>query len=387
MTERAYFDWNATAPLRPEARDAMAEAMALPGNPSSVHTEGRAARAVLEKARAQVATLVGAQPKNVTFTSGGTEANSIALTPDVEHSHGKEPRDRLLISAVEHPAVKMAGRFSPDRIDEIKVTGDGVVDLDDLRRQLSKTKRALVSVMLANNETGAIQPISQIAAIVHEAGGLLHVDAVQAAGKIVVDINALAVDLLVISAHKLGGPKGIGALIRRDEAIRPLPLVSGGGQERGTRGGTENLIGIAGFGAAAAVAYATLSANMTHMLGLRGRLEKGLLAATPGARIVAANAERLPNTTMIAVPGIKAETAVIAFDLAGVAVSAGSACSSGKVAGSPVLAAMGIDPEFARGALRLSLGWETTETEIESLLTAWNKVISPLTKGQQGIAA
>jgi cysteine desulfurase len=387
MAERAYFDWNATAPLRPEARAAMVAAMDLPGNPSSVHGEGRAARGILETARERVAKLVGALPKNVTFTSGGTEANTIALTPDIDTASGRGPFDRLFISAVEHPSVRVAGRFAADAMTDIPVTADGLVDLPALRQLIASAQRPLVSVMLANNETGAIQPISEIAQIVHEAGGLLHVDAVQALGKIPIDINVLQIDLLVVSAHKIGGPKGVGALIRRDEAVRPTPVVSGGGQERGLRGGTENLIGIAGFGAAAEAARQSLPEIHARMKAMRDRLEARLKAATPNAVVISAAVDRLPNTTLIAVPGLKAETAVIAFDLAGVAVSSGSACSSGKVAGSQVLAAMKIDPDVARGALRLSLGWETTDSELETLISAWNKVISPLAKGQTGIAA
>jgi cysteine desulfurase len=387
MKDRAYFDWNATAPLRPRARAAMVSALAQPGNPSSVHAEGRAARALIERAREQVAALVGASPKNVTFTSGGTEANMLALSPATGIAATTQLRDRLQISAIEHPSVRSGGRFASDRIEEIRVTDQGVVDLDDLRRRLSNGGRPLVSVMLANNETGVVQPISQIAQLVHQAGGVLHVDAVQAAGKIAVDINALGADLLSLSAHKIGGPHGIGALVRREESIKVRPLVTGGGQERGVRPGTENVAAIAGFGAAAETAKADFQANNSRMAALRQRLESRLVAMSPNAAIFSARADRLPNTTLVAVPGLKAETAVIAFDLEGIAVSSGSACSSGKVAASHVLAAMGVEPDLARAALRLSLGWETTESDLEQLLNAWNKLISSLAKGQTGIAA
>jgi cysteine desulfurase len=387
MTGRAYFDWNATAPLRPEARAAMLKALELAGNPSSVHADGRAARNTIEKAREQVAALVGVPAKNVTFTSGGTEANMLALTPDIEVGSEKAPRDRLLVSAIEHPSVRAGGRFAPDAIEDIKVTPDGIVDLDYLRRKLATTKRALVSVMLANNETGAVQPIPKIARIVHEAGGLLHVDAVQAAAKIAVDMKALDADFMTLSSHKIGGPQGAGALVRKDDAIRVKPLLTGGGQERGGRAGTENVAAIAGFGAAAAATVGALKTEASRMEELRDRLETQLTAVSPDAVVFSQKVERLPNTTLIAVPGTKAETAVIAFDLAGISLSSGSACSSGKVTPSHVLAAMGADPGLTRAALRISLGRETTESDIEKLLKAWTSVILSLTKGQPGIAA
>jgi cysteine desulfurase len=242
--------------------------------------------------------------------------------------------------------------------------------------------------MLANNETGAIQPVSEAADAVHEVGGLLHVDAVQAAGKIPCDIKALKADLLTVSAHKLSGPKGIGALVRRSAALHfPDPLIKGGGQERRLRGGTENVTGIAGFGAAARAAVAALTEDARKTKGLRDRLEAGLKAACPGAVIFAAGVERLPNTTLFAVPGVKAETALIALDLDAVAVSSGSACSSGKVQGSHVLAAMGVDAGLARGAVRVSLGWATTERDIDAFLGAWKKLAESLGKMTQSIAA
>jgi cysteine desulfurase len=240
--------------------------------------------------------------------------------------------------------------------------------------------------MLANNETGVVQPVSQAAALVHAAGGLLHVDAVQAAGRMSVDINALAADLLTLSGHKIGAPKGVGALIKRDDVLALHPLIAGGGQERGARAGTENVAAIAGFGAAAEAAQQGLAAERAHMLSLQGRLEAGLVTATPSAIIFGADTERLPNTTLVALPGMKAETAVIAFDLEGIAVSAGAACSSGKVAASHVLAAMEVPPALARGAIRVSWGWSTTESEVDRFLAAWNKVAGALARGH-GIAA
>jgi cysteine desulfurase len=375
MAERTYFDWNATAPLRAEARAAMIGALEVTGNASSVHAEGRAARSLVERAREQIANLVGAEAKNVTFTSGATEANMIALTPAIEIGGRKEPRDRLFVSAIEHPSVRGGGRFAANQVEELPVTVDGVIDLVALRLALTKAERPLVSVMLANNETGVIQPIAQIADIVHAANGVLHVDAVQGPGRIDCGIGALGADLLSISSHKLGGPQGAGALIRRGDIHIAEPLIKGGGQERGQRAGTENVAAIAGFGAAAVAAKQMDTARMAAM---RDRLESDFKVATPQAVVFGASVPRLPNTTLFAVPGLKAETAIIAFDLNGIAVSSGSACSSGKVQASHVLAAMGVEPALARGALRVSLGWTTTEADIEALLTAWNKLVSSL---------
>ncbi|AXK80397.1 cysteine desulfurase [Pseudolabrys taiwanensis] len=387
MSERAYFDWNATAPLRAVARDAMVEALAEGGNASSVHAEGRAARGRLEKARAQVAALVGADAKSVIFTSGATEANALALTPALEAGGRKAPRDRLFVSAVEHPSVLAGGRFAPEQIDTLPVDANGLVDLDALTAMLAKAERPLVSVLLANNETGVIQPIRVIADIVHAANGLLHVDAVQGAGRIPCDMAALGADLLSLSSHKLGGPQGAGALVRRSDIHMADPLIRGGGQERGYRAGTENVPALAGFGAAAEAARTAREGDSVRMAALRDRLEDGITAATPEAVIFGAAAPRLPNTSLVAVPGLKAETALIAFDLKGIALSSGSACSSGKVQASHVLAAMGVEPALASGALRISLGWETAETDVEKLLTAWNTVVSTLLKRQPNIAA
>jgi cysteine desulfurase len=380
MAERTYFDWNATAPLRDEARAAMAAALGLTGNASSVHTEGRYARRLVEEAREQVAALVGAEGKNVTFTSGATEANMLALTPALELGGRKQPRDRLFVSAIEHPSVRSGGRFAPDAVEELPVTGVGRLDLVELKRRISKAERPLVSVMHANNETGAIQPISEIAQIVHAVAGVLHVDAVQGAGRIDCAIGELGADLLSISSHKLGGPQGAGALVRRGDIHIAAPLIKGGGQERGLRAGTENVAAIAGFGAAACAAAAKWRSEAGQMATLRDKLEAGLKAATPQAVIFGEGVSRLPNTTLFAVPGIKAETAIISFDLNGVAVSSGSACSSGKVQASTVLAAMGVAPALARGAVRVSLGWNTTERDVETLLNAWNQVVSSLLK-------
>jgi cysteine desulfurase len=391
MPDRSYLDWNATAPLREVARRAFADALDAVGNPSSVHAEGRAARRLVEGARAQVAALVSAEPGNVIFTGSGTEANAMALTPAIESQSEKRPRDKLLMSAIEHPSVRAGGRFSKNAIEDIPAKSDGRVNLAALTEALGGASRPLVSIMLANNETGIIQPVAEAAAIVHAAGGLLHVDAVQAAGRIPCDINAHGADLLTLSAHKIGGPKGVGALVRgRDDIHFPDPLIRGGGQERGTRAGTENVPGIAAFGAAAAAARAEFAGEAARMLPLRQKLEEGLCAIAPETVIFGAGAPRLPNTTLFAIAGVKAETAIIALDLEGVAVSSGAACSSGKVQPSHVLEAMGYSAALTRAAIRVSIGWGTNEADIECFLSAWRKVLPALSKGlkdKRGIAA
>jgi len=390
MTERIYFDWNATAPLRNEARAALEDALAL-ANPSSVHAEGRAARYAVERAREEVAALVGAKPADVFFTSGGTEANMLALSPAIEISDDKRPRGRLLMSAIEHASVRTGGRFPREAVAEIPVDADGRASLAALKAAVAASPRPLVTIMLANNETGVVQPIAEAAAIAHAAGGLLLVDAAQAAGRIACDIGTLGADILTLSAHKIGGPKGVGAMVRAGEAIHfPDPLIRGGGQERGMRAGTENVAGIAAFGAAAAVARRERAAEAARMLALRDELEEGLRAVSPKVVIFGAAAERLPNTTLFAVEGTKAETAIIALDLEGVAVSSGSACSSGKVQPSHVLAAMGISPALVRGAVRVSLGWTTTKAAVGRFLDAWRKVsgaLSRSSKERPGMAA
>ena len=359
MTRHAsYLDWNATAPLRPEAAAAIAAALDRCGNPSSVHRWGRAARQVVERAREAVAALIGADPEGVVFVSGGTEANHLALLGS--------SRERVLVSAVEHNSVLQAIPAA----ERIAVDADGIVDLADLDRQLAADPRpALVSVMLANNETGVIEPVAEIAAIAHRHGALFHCDAVQAAGKIPVDTGAIGADLLSLSAHKLGGPPGIGALIVGG-TTEIQAMIRGGGQERGRRAGSENLPGIAGF-AAAAVTAAERIADYDGVQQLRDRLEAAIAANAPEAIVVGPKVPRLPNTTALALPGVSAETQVIALDLDGVMVSAGAACSSGKVGPSHVLAAMGAGAEITGSTIRISLGWSTTEAEIEHFLAAW----------------
>ena len=376
MAERIYLDWNATTPLRAEARQAMAAAWALPGNPSSVHAEGRQARRMIEEARTAVAEAVGAQPRNLVFTSSGTEANALALTLGLRKGAGA-PVERLVVSAIEHASVLAGGRFPPDAISRTQVTPSGVVDLNRLASLLETGGPALVSIMAANNETGALQPVREAAEIVHRAGGLLHVDAIQAFGKISFDINEIGADVVTLSAHKIGGPKGIGALVLADGIEGIDPLLRGGGQEMGRRAGTENVAGIAGFGAAVRAAIGAREADAAHLEGLRKRLEKGL-KETAGTVVFSIDVPRLPNTTLFTIPGLRAETAVIGFDLEGIAVSSGSACSSGKVQPSHVLEAMGFGAKLAQGAVRLSLGWSTTEADVESCLKAWRKLAHTL---------
>ncbi|UPK23638.1 cysteine desulfurase family protein [Bradyrhizobium sp. 195] len=378
MPTRVYLDWNATTPLRPEARAAMAAAFDLVGNPSSVHAEGREARRLVEEARAELAMAVGAVPRNVVFTSTGTEANALALSPGLRGPSGG-PVERLLVSAVEHASVLAGGRFPGATIGLVQVTRSGVVDLEHLKAQLNNGPPALVSVMAANNETGALQPVADVAGIVHEAGGLLHVDAIQALGKIPFDIRDVGTDLATFSAHKIGGPKGIGALVVAEGIVGLEPVLRGGGQELNRRAGTENVAGIAGFGAAVKAALQTLREDAEHMATLRNRLENGIREIAD-ATIFSEEVERLPNTVLFTAPALKAETAVIGFDLEGVAVSSGSACSSGKVQPSHVLSAMGFDPVVSQGAVRLSLGWSTEPDDINRALEAWRKLGNSLLK-------
>ncbi|MGE0256766.1 MAG: cysteine desulfurase family protein [Alphaproteobacteria bacterium] len=355
----AYLDHNATTPVRPEAAAAVAEALARGGNPSSVHRFGRLARRAVEEAREVVAALAGADPAGVVFTAGGTEANNLALTG--------AGRRRVLVSAVEHASVREAR----DDAIAIPVDAEGIVRLDALADLLAADPLpALVSVMWANNETGAIQPVADVAALARVHGALFHCDAVQAAGRLPLDMSAAGIDLMTLSAHKLGGPQGAGALVLRD-GIEVAGMLRGGGQERGRRAGTENVPAIAGFGMAAALAAGSLADESARLAALRDRLEAEARARVPAATIHAAAAPRLPNTCCIGLPGLRGEVQVVALDLAGVAVSAGAACSSGKVAPSHVLAAMGLDAAAAGEAIRVSLGWTTTDADIDRFLDAW----------------
>ncbi|WP_312223302.1 cysteine desulfurase family protein [Rhizobium rhizoryzae] len=374
--DRVYLDWNATAPLSGVAREAMLSALELPGNASSVHAEGRAARAAIDKARRQVAALVGADPQHVIFTSGATEAANWVLTPSFKMGRSPLTIGHLYVSAIEHPAIREGGRFVREQVSEIPVLATGLVDLDALKvlldRHDSGAGLPMVAVMLVNNETGVIQPVAEAAKLVRAAGGLLVVDAVQAVGRIAVDITGLDADFLILSSHKIGGPKGVGALVIRGEVMMPSVLVRGGGQEKGHRSGTENFPGIVGFGAAAEAVNRDLDLTRERLLQRRQRLEAGMRAVAPDVIIHGEGSERVCNTTFFTLPGLKSETGQIAFDLEGVALSAGSACSSGKVGQSQVLMAMGQDP--AMGALRISLGATTDDIAIDRALTAFQRI-------------
>lgn len=390
--DRVYLDHNATSPLRPAAREAMLSALAETGNASSVHREGQAARARVEHARAQAAALVGADPQAVVFTSGATEAVATELSPELELSGRTVVCDVLLVSAIEHPAVRAGGRFAAEKIEIIPVDGKGLIDLAALEVMLARHKgagrRAFVSVMAANNETGVIQPLREIAKLVHDVvDGVFHVDAVQIVGRYPFDLETSGADLISVSSHKLGGPQGAGAIIARNAETRVPPLVRGGGQERGARAGTENVTAIAGFGAAAEDAALRVTEEAGRFAGLREKLERGIRTITPSAVIFSEAALRVPNTTCFAVPGMTAETALIAFDLEGVAVSSGSACSSGKVAASETLKAMKIDPALAKGAIRVSTGWNTADAEIVRFLEVFARVYAPAIKPSRTKAA
>jgi len=373
---RLYLDWNATAPLHPAAREAMLRALDLFGNPNSVHGEGRATRAAIEAARRQVATLVGADPAHVVFTSGATEAANMVLTPEFRMGRTPLAIGHLYVSAIEHPALREGGRFAKAQVSEIPVTFDGIVDLVALETMLAAHDKALglpmVAIMLANNETGILQPVEAAAEIVHAHGGIFVVDAVQAVGRVALDINVIGADFLIISSHKVGGPKGAGALISRGEILMPKPLIQGGGQEKGHRSGTENSLSVIGFGASAAAALAEFWPRNEAVLALRNRLEAGMRQSAPDVIIHGEDQPRVPNTSFFTLPSLKAETGQIAFDLEGVALSAGSACSAGKLGESHVLVAMGRDPQL--GALRISLGFGTQDEDIDRALVAFTKI-------------
>lgn len=363
MRDAAYLDYNATAPIRPEVAAAMGEALLLGGNPSSVHGRGRAARQAVEKARRMLADAVGVRAEEVIFAGGGTEANHLALLgPGFA---------RVMVSAIEHDSV----RAVRPEAEILPVDPAGAIDCAALAARLAADPRpALVSVMAANNETGVVQPVAEAARLVHAHGGLLHCDAVQALGKLPLDRAALGADLLSLSAHKIGGPQGVGALIA-PAVLALAPLLRGGGQERGRRAGTENVAGIVGFGLAARIAAEELgSGEGGRLAALRDRAEARLSAIEPAIRIFGRDAGRLPNTLAMALPGFSGETLVMALDLEGVQVSAGAACSSGKVRRSHVLLAMGASPEEAEGAIRISLGWGSREEDIDRLVTAWSRL-------------
>jgi cysteine desulfurase len=380
-TDRAYLDYNATAPLRAEARAALLAAMESVGNPSSIHAEGRAARAIVENARRVVAGLAGVAPRCVVFTSGGTEAANLALTPAIAAPGRHAPLARLIVAAGEHPCVLQGHRFAPGAVAIAPLAGDGRIDLDALAGLIAEGGPAMLALQGANNETGVIQPVAEAAALVHAAGGIVVCDAVQLTGRASIALAALGADFLFVSAHKFGGPKGAGAVIAaRPELAIGASLLRGGGQERGARAGTENVAAIAGFAAAAEVAEAERRAEGARISALRDRLAEAARAVAPDCVVFGASVARLPNTLCLAAPGVAAATLVIALDLAGVAVSAGSACSSGKVARSHVLEAMGVEPALAAGAIRLSLGWASGEADVERFAAAYGDVIPGLRK-------
>lgn len=373
-----YLDYNATAPARAEVIDAVAETLGLGAtNASSVHGPGREARKRIERARTQVAALVGADADQVIFTSGGTEANNMVL--------GGAGRKRILVSAVEHSAVLRTALVRAADCEVVPVDGEGRVRLDELEKLLgADDEPALVSIMAANNETGTLQPVAEAAKIARAQGALMHSDAVQAAGKVRIDFGAWDGEFLTLSAHKIGGPQGVGVVIAKNpEALRPMIL--GGGQERGRRAGTENTAGIVGFGVAAELAARELDAAAAHTAELRDALEARLRKAVPGITIFGGAADRLPNTTCFTMPGVRNDTQVMALDLAGFAISAGSACSAGKVEPSHVLEAMGAAENDAIQAIRVSLGAETRKADVDAFADAWLKLWTR--KGADGSAA
>jgi cysteine desulfurase len=399
---RVYLDYNASSPLLEPVKVAMIEAFDVFGNGSSVHSQGREVHSRIESARELLAKMVGARSQDVIFTSGGTEANNLALTPSLF------PKDlqadaRLYVSAIEHPSVLNGMRFEKDQITVIPVTRDGVVDVEWLRAELLSSeeiveeknkneppkkviKPILVSVMAANNETGIIQPIAEIAEIVHEAGGLLHSDCVQVLGKVPLLLPMTNADLITVSAHKIGGPQGVGALIVREASVVLRdPLVAGGGQELKRRGGTENMAGIVGFGVAAKVVNESFAAEQTRVKKLRDELEAGILNISPDAIVFGKGVERLGHVCCFAVPDFSAETQVIQFDLMNICISSGSACSSGKVEHSHVLKAMAVKENLSHAALRISLGSQSNSSDIDSFLKAWESIYTRAKK--RGCAA
>ncbi len=366
MPNATYLDFNASAPLKPEAREAAIEALSVSGNPSSVHQSGRAARAIVEKARESVAQLVGARTQDVVFTSGATEANNLAVCGFAPVS---EP-SRVIVNVTEHPSVLEAR----EDFERLPVRPDGVVDIVLLQRMLTDRdwRNCLVSVMAVNNETGVIQPIDEVVSAAHAAGALVHCDAVQAMGHVPIDMSGQGIDILTISGHKMGGPRGVGALIAKPE-VHLSAIIRGGGQEKGKRSGTENVTGIAGLGAVCA-SVGAYAPNVDRAKGLRDALENLVRERVPQARLVAANSPRVGHVTCLALPGLPAETQVMALDLDGVAVSAGAACSSGKIKTSHVLTEMGLGDDIAGSAIRVSLGWNSTDEDVEAFLAAYARL-------------
>lgn len=362
---RVYLDHNATSPLRPEARAAMFAALETLGNPSSVHAEGRAAKALLEEARATVAQAMGAAGRSVVFTSGATEAANLALTPTLRQGRDAAPLDVLLIGAGEHPSVLQGHRFPSEAVEQVPLTREGALSLDALDAALTRHsgRRVMLALQAVNNETGVIQPVAEAAERLHAAKGVVICDATQAIGRINTTFATTGADILFFSSHKLGGPMGVGALAFREDAFHiDAPLLRGGGQEFGRRAGTENIASVAGFAAALKAATIDLGQESARLAALRDALERKVLNLAPDARFYGVGALRVANTSAFAIPGLNARTMLMALDLEGVALSSGSACSSGKVMKSHVLAAMGAKE---KEALRVSMGWSSSQEDVE----------------------
>lgn len=379
-----YLDHNATTPLHPAAREAMCAAFDRCGNASSVHAEGRTARAMIEAARGEIGGFAGVAAENVVFTSGGTEALNLALTPHID-GPGIEwrPFDHLLAAAGEHAAVLTGHRFPPSQLELVGLTPQGKLDVEALdaalARALAAERHVMLAVQAANNETGVVQPVAAAAEKVHAAGGYLVCDAVQIAGKLDCEIGRLGADAIVLSAHKFGGPQGVGAVCFVSDAthIREV-LLRGGGQERGLRGGTENVAGIVGMAAALRVAKARVNQQAVELAGYRDGLEAEISRIVPGAVFFGAGVERLSNTTCFALPCIEAQLLLMSLDIEGIAVSLGSACSSGKVKRSHVLTAMGVEPDLAKGAIRVSLGWDSRPEDCVSFIRALERTVGTI---------
>lgn len=374
---RAYLDHNATSPLRPAALAAMHDSVAAPGNASSIHAEGRAARALVETARSVIAAFAGGPARAVVFTSGGTEALNLALTPQLASPGRNDRFERLLIGAGEHAAAMAGHRFPAECAEIIPLAADGALDLAALKATLARPGgRPMLALQAANNETGVVQPVAAAAELVHAAGGFVVCDAVQAAAKIECGFASLGADALILSAHKFGGPQGAGALCFADAGAHiGEAMVRGGGQERGVRAGTENVAGIAGMAAALDAAGENWPAEQAALGPMRDRLESEIARLAPDAVFFGAGRRRLANTSCFALPGFEAQVLLMLLDIEGVAVSSGSACSSGKVMRSHVLAAMGVAPALAAAAIRVSLGWTSTESDCARFLTALEKAV------------
>ncbi|MGD9543112.1 MAG: cysteine desulfurase family protein [Methylocystis sp.] len=365
MPTRVYLDHNATSPLRPEAQAAMLDALKTLGNPSSVHAEGRMAKAILENARSVVAEALGAPRRGVVFTSGATEAASLALSPALSAEGDAAPIDVLLIGAGEHLCVLQGHRFPSDAVEIVPLTREGAISLEALDAALARRsgRRPMLALQAVNNETGVVQPVAAAAARVHAAKGVVVCDAVQSVGRCETTFATTDADILFLSSHKLGGPMGVGALVFRDESLHlQAPIFRGGGQEFGRRAGTENIPGIAGLAAALTAATADLAGEATRLANLRDALEREVLKVAPDARLYGIGTQRAPNASAFSIPGLAPRTMLMALDLENVALSAGSACSSGKMMESHVLAAMGATE---KEALRASFGWSSTQEDVE----------------------